>query len=93
MKIINLIHKAESAQEKCDSYCAKIVSQILKGYKRTREDYLEDDFVNSLACFIQAGDGMVLTDAEGSNVPPTIIEKLIIEQGFFTYEDFKESRI
>ncbi|EFK36779.1 Uncharacterised protein [Chryseobacterium gleum] len=93
MKIIDLIKKAESAQEKCDTYCSKIVCQILKGYKRTREDYLEDDFVNSLACFIQAGDGMVLTDADGSNVPPTIIEDIIINQGFFTYKDFRESRI
>lgn len=93
MKILTLSKKAYEALTKSDGYCADIVIQAVKKYRKTREEWDEDKFIENLGCFIQAGDGLVFTDADGSNVPVSNISKIIEEKGFFTFEDFESNKI
>lgn len=93
-KAIELIQKAERFNDKIDTICSQLVNDIFKKYKKSLTDaQYEDSFLSDIGCFIQAGDGMVFTDNEGSNVPVTIITGIIENKGYFDYTDFKESRI
>jgi len=93
MKIETLYKKAHKAENEMNKYCGLIVIEILKGYKQTRDKYEESSFCEDLGCFIQAGDGLVLTDQYGSNVPVSYICDIIKNKGYFTFDDFKENRI
>ncbi|CAD0220372.1 hypothetical protein [Chryseobacterium sp. JV274] len=92
-KIKNLMKKADDLSTKADLACGAIVIEILKKYKKTRDAEIENSFVEDLGCFSQAGDGLVFTDEVGSNVPVCDIVALIESNGYFTYDDFINSRI
>lgn len=92
-KIVDLGEKAEEHMNKSDSYCGKIVHEIKPMYRKTRDDYDEETFINNVGCFIQAGDGICFNDPDGNNVPVSEIAVIIQEKGFFTFDDFINSRI
>lgn len=91
--ISNLEIKAHKHLSLSDSYCCEILNQIFKFYKKTREDFTENNFLSSLGCFIQAGDGIVFTDEQGSNVDHRYLYNKILKDGFFDYNDFINARI
>jgi hypothetical protein len=92
-KILELIKKGEDANNRLIGYCGLIVNEAIINYKKTREQQEEEEFIFDLGCFIQAGDGFVYTDSQGSNVPVSVIDGIIEQKGFFDYEDFMNSRI